>query len=83
MATNNDNKNFIHRYVQAAGRAKMAAVTQVKMAKAQEARIRAELELWFDDLKQEGIDPRSQLGLMLTVERFSGGEPEPPQEEVW
>lgn len=83
MATSTDNQKFIHRYVQAVGRAKLAATTHVKMEKAREARIRAELELWFDDLKAEGIDPRSSLGIMLTAERFSGGEPAPPQEEVW
>ena len=82
MATSKDNVNFIHRYVQAFGQAKVMAKAAIRRQKALEERLNAELELWFDDLKAEGIDPRSDLGRMMTVERFFS-EPEPPQEEVW
>jgi hypothetical protein len=83
MATSNDNRNFIHRYTQVLGRATLIARTQLRREKVREERLHAEIELWFDDLKAEGIAPRSPLGIAMTAERFAGGEPEPPREEVW
>lgn len=82
MATSKDNQKFINHYVQAFGRAKVMAKAAIKRQKAIEERLSAELELWFDDLKAEGIDPRSDLGRMMTIQRFCS-EPDPPQEEVW
>lgn len=33
---------------------------------AAEGQLRADLELFFDDLKAEGIEPRGQLGIFIT-----------------
>jgi hypothetical protein len=82
MATSQENVKLIHRYRQALGRAQIVANAAVRRQQALEKRFRAELELWFDDLKAEGIDPCSEVGRMMTVQRFFS-EPEPPREEVW
>ena len=82
MATSQDNVRFIHRFRQALGKAQVMARSQQHREKAQQEKLRAALELWFDDLKQEGIDPRSALGVELTAQRFFS-EPEAPEGEVW
>ena len=84
----NANQKFIQQVLSALHRGRLQQKRDAMREKVARERAQGNLELFMDDLVQEGIDPMSPLGKFLmaayvarAVQRSE--EPGPPQEEVW